>query len=146
MSAVAVIEPAIHDRKAELGQFFTPVPVADFMASLFGPLPNVVRMLDAGAGAGSLASAFVSRLCKENSTVRAVEATLFEIDPLIQDALADTMNGCQRVCAEAGIRFSFTIHADDFIEELSSQLAGNLFNEKPPAFDAAIVNPPYRKI
>jgi len=142
----AAPESATRKRQGELGQFLTPLPIADFMASLFAQLPNVVRILDAGAGTGSLTSAFVSRLCKENEGVSAVEATLFEIDPLIQNALAEAMNDCQRVCAEAGIHFTFTIHAADFIQEMSARLADNLFGTKPPTFDAAIVNPPYHKI
>lgn len=133
-------------RQGELGQFLTPAPVADFMASVFGPLPDVVRLLDAGAGAGALTAAFVSRLCEKKDGVRAIEATLFELDPFIQDVLSKTMQDCQHVCAEAGIRFTFTIHATDFIHEMSALLAGGLFATTPPAFDAAITNPPYRKI
>jgi adenine-specific DNA-methyltransferase len=146
MSIVAVAESAARKRQGELGQFLTPAPVADFMASLFGPLPNVLRLLDAGAGAGSLTFAFVSRLCERNDGVRTLEATLHEIDPLIQDALSEKMQDCQRICAEAGIQFSFTIHASDFIQEKSAQLVDSLFGTKPPSFDAAIINPPYRKI
>ena len=116
------------------------------MASLFGPLPDVVRLLDAGAGAGALAAAFVSRLCEKRDGVHAVEATLYEIDPLIQDALSETMQDCQRVCAQAGIRFTFAIHVTDFIWEMSARLAKDLFGTLPPVFDAAIANPPYRKI
>jgi adenine-specific DNA-methyltransferase len=116
------------------------------MASLFGPLPEVVRLLDAGAGAGALTAAFVSRLCEKKDGVRAVEATLYELDPLIQDALSETMQDCQRVCAEAGIRFTFAIHATDFIQEMSARLAKCLSDATPLTFDAAIVNPPYRKI
>ena len=56
------------------------------------------------------------------------------------------MKDCQGLCAEAGIRFNFTIHAADFIREMSARLGESLFNTKPPTFDAAIVNPPYRKI
>lgn len=132
-------------RQGELGQFLTPPPVADFMASVFGPLPDIVRLLDAGAGAGALTQAFVSRLCEDKNGVRAVEATLYELDPLIQDALSETMRNCQRVCAESGIRFTFVIHSTDFIQEMSARLAEDLFST-PPAFDAAIANPPYRKI
>lgn len=51
-------------RQEELGQFLTAVPTADFMASMFGPLPSVVRLLDAGAGAGALTVAFVKMLAK----------------------------------------------------------------------------------
>ena len=133
-------------RQGELGQFLTPAPVGDFMASLFGPLPNVVRLLDAGAGAGALTAAFVSRLCEKKDGVHAIEATLFELDPSIQDTLLQTMQDCQNACAEADIRLTFTIHATDFIQEMSAGLAGGLFGAPPPTFDAAIVNPPYRKI
>ena len=133
-------------RQEELGQFLTAAPVADFMASMFGPLPSVVRLLDAGAGAGALTSAFVSRLCEKKDGVRAVEATLYELDLEILDVLSATMRECQRLCTEAGIRFSFSIHSADFIQEMSARLAGDLFGSLPPVFDAAIANPPYRKI
>ncbi|MGH7979230.1 MAG: Eco57I restriction-modification methylase domain-containing protein [Limisphaerales bacterium] len=146
MLTAAVAESAIRKRKGELGQFLTPAPVADFMASLFAPLPKVVRLLDAGAGAGSLTSALISHLCENNAGVSAVEATLFEIDPLIQDALLEKMQDCQRLSENAGIQFSFTIHESDFIQEMSGRLGDSLFGTKPPVFDAAIVNPPYRKI
>ena len=116
------------------------------MASMFGPLPSTVRLLDAGAGAGSLTAAFVSRLCAGNERVRAIEATLYELDPNILDALSATMRECQRLCAEAGIEFTLTIHSADFIQEMSACLAGGFFVTPPPAFDAAIANPPYRKI
>ncbi len=134
------------NRQEELGQFFTAKPVADFMASLFGPLPRTVRLLDAGAGVGSLTAAFVSRLCTENRGVRAIEATLYEIDPEVLEELSATMRECERRCANASIRFTFTIHSTDFIQETSTSLAGDLFGTAPPAFDAAIANPPYRKI
>jgi adenine-specific DNA-methyltransferase len=133
-------------RQEELGQFLTSTPVADFMASMFGPLPRTVRLLDAGAGAGSLTAAFVSRCCAKRGGVRAIEAILYELDGEILDALAETMRECDRLCTDAGIRFTFTIHSADFIQEMSARLAGDLFGTLPPAFDVAIANPPYSKI
>lgn len=116
------------------------------MAAMFGPLPRTVRLLDAGAGAGALTAAFVSRCCEKRGGVRAIEATLYELDGGILDALAGTMRACERRCAAAGIRFTFSVHFADFIQEMSARLAGDLFGPPPPAFDAAIANPPYRKI
>jgi adenine-specific DNA-methyltransferase len=134
-------------RQEELGQFLTATPVADFMASMFGLLPQTVRLLDAGAGAGSLTAAFVSRCCEKRDGVRAIEATLYELDGEILNSLAETMREGERLCTDAGIRLTFTIHSADFIQEMSARLAGDLFGTPPPpAFDAAIVNPPYRKI
>ncbi|MBI1841255.1 MAG: Eco57I restriction-modification methylase domain-containing protein [Verrucomicrobia bacterium] len=133
-------------RREELGQFLTATPVANFMASLFGPLPQTVRLLDAGAGAGSLTAAFVSRCCEKRDGVRAIEAILYEVDSEILDSLVATMRDSERLCSGAGIRFSFTIHQTDFIHEMSPRIAGDLFDALPPQFDAAIANPPYRKI
>ncbi len=144
MTLAATTNP--RERQEKLGQFLTASPLADFMASMFGSLPRTVRLLDAGAGAGALTSAFVSRCCEKRNGVRAIEATLYELDTEIFDALAATMRGCERRCSDAGIRFTFTIHSADFIREMSSRLAGDLFGTLPPAFDAAIANPPYRKI
>ena len=144
MKLAAIESPRI--RQKELGQFLTATPVADFMASMFGPLPRTVRLLDAGAGAGSLTAAFVSRLREKKEGVRGIKATLYELDSEIVDALAATMCECERLCADVGIRFTFTIHSTDFIQEKSARLAGDLFGTLPPAFDAAIANPPYRKI
>ena len=133
-------------QREELGQFLTPSPVAQFMASMFGRMPKTVRLLDAGAGAGALTSAFVARCCEMRDGVGAIEVALYELDAEILDALSVTMRGCERRCSNAGIRFAFTIHSADFIQEMSARLAGNLFGATPPAFDVAIANPPYRKI
>ncbi len=142
----AFATPHSKTRQEELGQFLTAAPLAGFMASMFGPLPSVVRLLDAGAGAGALTSAFVAWLCGKNEGNKAIEATLYEIDPQILDALSVKMHECQRLAASAGIRFTYTIHSADFIEEMAARLAGDLFGAAAPEFDAAIVNPPYRKI
>jgi adenine-specific DNA-methyltransferase len=134
------------ERREELGQFLTPPPLAEFMASMFGPLPGTVRLLDAGAGAGALTLAFVSRCCEQRGNVREIEATLYELDAEILSLLSATMRECERRCAAAGIRFTFSIHSADFIQEMSARIADELFGTRPSGFDAAIVNPPYRKI
>lgn len=59
MKPVAITRP--RNRQEELGQFLTAKPVAEFMASMFGPLPKTIRLLDAGAGSGALTAAFVFR-------------------------------------------------------------------------------------
>jgi adenine-specific DNA-methyltransferase len=144
MPLATLTEP--RERQAELGQFFTPAPVAAFMASLLNSLPATIRLLDAGAGYGALTAAFVSHICESNEKVRAVEATLYEVDPAVQHALLETMQGCQRACDRVGIHFTFIVHAADFIEGASARLGGDLFGTSMPGFDIAIANPPYRKI
>src|SRR5579875_2656398 len=53
--------------RGERGQFLTPTRVASFMASMFDlePRRESVRLLDAGAGIGSLSAAFVARVSSE---------------------------------------------------------------------------------
>lgn len=49
-------------RRAELGQHLTPLPVARLMASMLGDPPAEVRLLDPGAGIGSLTAAAIESL------------------------------------------------------------------------------------
>ncbi len=139
-------EISTRERRAELGQFFTADHVADFMASLLAPPPPTVRLLDAGAGVGALTQAFVSRCCENCGGVRAIDATLYEIDQEVLSALDTHLRECARRCSKAGISFHFTIHASDFIQDMSAQLGDGLFSAPPPVFDIALANPPYRKI
>jgi adenine-specific DNA-methyltransferase len=134
------------ERQGELGQFFTAPHVASLMVSMLGRMPQAVRLLDAGAGAGALTLAFVTRCCERRDEVRSIDATLYEVDSHVVGHLTETMHECQRRCAEAGVRFSFSIRSEDFIREMSLRLAGDLFGPAPPTFDVAIANPPYRKI
>ena len=49
--------------KENLGQFFTPVSIADFMASFLEvPSKESIRILDPGSGTGVLAAAAVKKL------------------------------------------------------------------------------------
>lgn len=134
------------DRKRDLGQFFTPLSVAALMASFFGNRRGDIRMLDAGAGAGALTVALIERLCEQTHKPERISVTAFEVDPAQIGALERALETCRRQCEIKGIRFASTIRHEDFIETASSWVARDLFASKPPLFDLAIVNPPYRKI
>ena len=56
-----VSEALDEGERSGLGQYFTPVAVAHFLASLFDLKPGPATLLDPGAGVGSLTSAFVAR-------------------------------------------------------------------------------------
>ena len=133
-------------RQNALGQFFTPEPVAEFMASLFEARWESVRLLDAGAGAGSLTAALVRRLCRQSRRPREISVAAYEIDASVLGSLRATLDGCERQCDREGIRFTAIVEHADFIEALSPAIHGDLFGASAPHFNAAIVNPPYRKI
>lgn len=128
-------------RRAELGQFLTPEPVAVDMAAMFGELPEEVRLLDAGAGVGSLTAAFVNEALSREEPPRSISVTTFEVDPALAELLAQTVDDCRGACEEAGVRFASRIVEDDYILHSAEPLL-----EVVEGFNCAILNPPYAKI
>ena len=60
-------------RRVALGQYMTPVQIGRFMASLCWDTLGALRVLDQGAGVGSLTAAFAERICAETAGPRSVE-------------------------------------------------------------------------
>ncbi|MEZ4767123.1 MAG: Eco57I restriction-modification methylase domain-containing protein [Caldilineales bacterium] len=132
--------------KAELGQFMTPAPVADFMASMFAPTrADVIRLLDPGAGVGSLTAAFVQRMCLQAPRPRRIEITVCDVDESLRSLLDETLRDCARTAAAHGIEVTTDLQTVDFIERFTDQVAGGLFSE-PVSYTHIIANPPYKKI
>jgi adenine-specific DNA-methyltransferase len=141
--ASASLDPA---KRSQLGQFFTPAPVAALMARMFETLPDTVHLLDAGAGCGSLTAAFVAEVCRRSRRPRQVHATLFEIQASLAPHLRRSLAVCTSSCANAGIQFTASVRHEDFVACSVEALDAGLFSRRAIAFDAAILNPPYRKI
>jgi adenine-specific DNA-methyltransferase len=120
------------DRKSALGQFMTPSTVAGFMASLFAPRASPVRVLDAGAGVGSLSVAFLQRHGTTNT-----HATAYEIDPALRFHLTESLRSFQAP------GFAFEVIDRDFIQEAVFRLK---VGDGKNLFTHAILNPPYKKI
>lgn len=97
---VVALERLDTTRRAEMGQFMTPPAVASFMASLFNPLPEAVRLLDARAGIGTLTAAFAEDVCHRSARPKRIEATVYELDPVLSEylelALRETRNLCNQ--------------------------------------------------
>ena len=141
------VDPATaFDRTArnKLGQFMTPAPIASFMAGLFGPLPSNIRLLDAGAGLGSLTAAFVHEVCSHSNKHRSIDVTAFEVDPRLAGHLEGTLAACAAECQRAGVAFASRIISDDFILHAVEPLIAS--NAKAEVYNCAILNPPYAKL
>lgn len=129
-------------KKSKLGQFFTPASIAQFMAELFvQTAEDNCRLLDAGAGIGSLSAAFLDRWVSGGFDFKRVELDAFEIDETLLPYLTRTIEGYKRKADVA-----LTIRSDDFIEAAVESLRGNLFVKALPRYTHAILNPPYKKI
>ncbi len=134
-------------RRAALGQFMTPAPIAGLMAEMFELGAENIRLLDAGAGVGSLTAAVVAELCSRKRPPSSIDATAFEIEPLMLEQLRVVLRTCEHEARRAGVRFHGRRCENDFISSAVALLDPGLFrNETLPRFNAAILNPPYRKI
>jgi Predicted O-methyltransferase len=137
--AVSVELPAKH--RASLGQFFTPSSAAVFLAELLDlPERGTFRLLDPGAGVGSLSAAVVARALDERPDLH-VHVTAFEIDEALIPHLTATLEECATVAAERGTSVEFAVRHSSFVEYATSWLL-----EQPQQFDAVIANPPYKKV
>lgn len=133
-------------RRSELGQFLTPLAVARFMAAMAQGSAGSVRILDAGAGVGSLAAAIVAELGSRPKKPCWVEVSAYELDPDMATALGTTLQMCKEACTAAGVEFVGRVFQEDFIRAASEVVEGGLLAPPKPEFECAIMNPPYRKI
>ena len=134
-------------RRALMGQFLTPASVAAFMAGMVECQKPFLRVLDPGAGVGSLSAALVAAICRRPRRPDAIALTAYELDPVLIGHLRSTLELCRAASEEAGIRFEGRIVDEDFLEAGARTLAGDLFTAgMDERFDCAILNPPYRKI
>jgi adenine-specific DNA-methyltransferase len=144
----AMSSPEERKRK---GQFFTPPEICRFMAGLITvPSKQNFRLLDPGAGVGSLSAAVCERISQSPSPC-SLEIHLFENDSQILPHLRHTMQWCQDLLQRRGHTLSFHLHGgEDFILDAAANVFGErpLFGSSDPIgqFDAVIMNPPYFKI
>ena len=125
-------------KKTQLGQFLTPANTAKFMAGLFPKTSmDVCRLLDPGAGIGSLTSTFIERCTSAELLFKKTEITAFEIDELLHKELENTL-----LRESENYPLTFTIYGGDFISEAVNRIKTNKNNN----FTHAIINPPYKKI
>lgn len=125
-------------RKSRLGQFLTPARTAQFMASLFTSKNDLdCRLLDAGAGIGSLSSAFLERCVDGDLSFKKIEVTAFELDSLIHKELNNALSSYK-----SSLPLDYEILGGDFIEQAVNRIQFGA----DKGFTHAILNPPYKKI
>ncbi len=136
-------------RRSDLGQYMTPAPIARFMASLFSDVSGDIRLLDPGAGVGSLTAAFVERICVAETKPRSAFLLTYEIEPVLTIYLRNMLDEAVALCRQAQIKASAELYDEDFI-------LGHVGGRQPDIFDLergdgdgfshVLMNPPYKKI
>lgn len=135
-------------RRTDLGQYMTPAPIARFMASLFTDISGDIRVLDPGAGVGSLTAALVERICNSSEKPSTVALVAYEIESVLARYLRNTLDESVTQCSHAHIKTSSTLHEEDFILGHAHGKQADIFNLgcDKDKFSHVIMNPPYKKI
>lgn len=132
------------EHRRELAQFFTPVEIARFMATLARPTRSVRRLLDPGAGTGILACALCEMLPVRSGPVH---LDAYEVDPTLSSLCETTLGYAKQWLKERGISFTFQVKRTDYVLGNAVRLRPGLFDGAAPlGYDIAIANPPYFKL
>ena len=106
-------------RKSALGQFMTPSIVARFMASLFAASPReTIRVLDPGAGVGSLTAAFLQRFMTLDG-VKRIHATAYEIEEVMQPFLGRVLSEYRAAARMSGVELESSVMVHDSLTRLA---------------------------
>jgi adenine-specific DNA-methyltransferase len=134
------------DDRSQIGQFLTPAAIANFMATMFEPSKDTVRILDPGAGAGVLLAASVEKFISQKTKPHSIEVVAYETDKLILPNLEKTIRRCETLCKAANVSFRGTIKIEDFLLSAITETQESLFTAPTKRFTHVIMNPPYKKI
>lgn len=134
----------------QFAQYFTSLPIARFMASLFTIDKSELTILDAGAGVGILSAALIEHIIQQKAMLNKIKLLAFETDQSLVTRLGNTLNLCAAACEQANITFEYTVYNQDFIEAGVNNIKAEQALFSTPAFserfDLIIMNPPYKKI
>src|SRR5208283_368868 len=97
-------------RRGMFGQFMTPSSIAPFMSSLF-TYKTGIKLLDPGAGIGSLTSAFLEVAIQKNLKI---DVETWEIDSGLRTHLQETLDYWK---AKSHEKVTSMVHPTDFIED-----------------------------
>ena len=92
------------ERQIALGQYFTPMWVARLMAAMCETNGQSVRVLDPGAGAGTLFTALAARFLARGAGLRSFSITAFELDPALRPFLERSARAVRRASEACQVR------------------------------------------
>lgn len=124
-------EVEYHKQKL-LEQYFTPLDIVKYMASLFTHI-NDVKILDAGAGVGNLGTVVAIKFLEEKSLN--VNLTLVEWDKNLLDFLKNNLSSIKNEF----LNFQYKIRSDNFYRFAAEKI------NKGVKYNRIILNPPYSK-
>ena len=137
-------------QKKDVGQFFTPSPIANFMASLADSKKEHIKILEPGSGIGILSIALIEKLRKTNTNLTSIELALYENDASLLPYLSKVMEMTKDRLRKDNVELNYNIKNEDFISSNLKYITPHLmpfFEGNPLAhYDIIISNPPYYKL
>lgn len=135
------------------GQFFTPIPIAQLLASFCNLSKPRIKILDPGCGTAILSCALVEHLSESQTNVVTIDLVAYETDLDLIPYSQKVLDYLKDWLLYKGIHFNYTLHCADFVLENATVLKENrlpsLFEETISVdknFDIIISNPPYFKL
>jgi len=136
------------EEKKKKGQFFTPIEISNYMASMSSCNQNEVSILDPGCGCGILSISLIEHIVKSNDCIQSINLVTYENDKSIIPYLKQSLEYIKEWLTDHDTELFYTINEDDFILSNKETLKHNteLFINPSNTFDVIISNPPYFKI
>ena len=128
-------------KRKSLGQFFTPIPIANHMGKMVRFQGETVRILDPGAGSGMLTASVIDNLIEKGIKRFAID--IYENDETVIPTLESNMQSIHDSILSRDMILEYKIIKKNFIVENQYVWTGISQSEK---YDIVICNPPYKKI
>lgn len=127
--------------RKKIGQFFTPIPIAEYMVELSKTQNDTVFVLDPGAGSGILSAAIIDALISKK--VNTIYLDTYENNANVLPLLKSNLDFMQSMAQKQGVKLQFRVFEGNFITMNQFSWTGLTPKEK---YDIVIANPPYKKI
>ena len=139
---------SVQKDKRDKGQFFTPLAISQFMASVAVLTEkDAIRVLDPGCGTAILSCSLIERLVDNCTSIKSIVLDLYDTDTVLLPYTKIVLSYLNDWLHSKGIYLDSTIYQEDFIMVNHTYVSGiNLFNGNADLYDYIISNPPYFKL
>lgn len=129
------------NHKKELGQFFTPLILSNYIASFSTIIKSKLKILDPGCGTCILSCSLIEKL-SENLKLKIIDLTTYEIDSQLNIYTLAVLSYLKDWLTKSKINLKINHQNVDFIND--NFISIDCPNDEK--FDIIISNPPYFKI